>query len=92
MFRPPLELGDGLVFVGKSESRMDSAIHMLFMRMDITVVWLNSRLEIIDLRLARRWRPAYVPQKPAMYILELSSERFFDFTIGNRLQLEKISD
>ena len=93
MFRPPLgSLGDGLVFVGKSENRMDAAIHMLFMRMDITVVWLNSRLEVVDIKLARRWRPAYVPLKPAMYILELSSERFPDFEIGNCLQLEKTSD
>jgi uncharacterized membrane protein (UPF0127 family) len=90
MFHPPLELGEGLVFVGKNENRMDSAIHMLFMRMDITVVWLNSRLEVVDVKLARRWRPAYIPIKPAKYILELSSERLSDFQIGNRLQLEQI--
>ena len=38
------------------------------------------------------WRPAYIPQNPALYILELSKERISDFKIGDRLKLETNPD
>jgi uncharacterized membrane protein (UPF0127 family) len=86
MFRPPLGLDEGIVLVQKRENRTDASIHMFFMRMDLTVVWLNSAYEVVDLVLARRWRPVYVPQKPARYVLEISTERFPEFRIGDRLE------
>jgi uncharacterized membrane protein (UPF0127 family) len=33
------------------------------------VVWINSRLEVVEARLAQPWR-MYIPSSPARYVLE----------------------
>jgi len=88
MFRKNLAADHGLLLVQKRESRLDAAIHMLFMRIDIGVVWVNSDLEVVDLRIARRWRPFYIPKAPAKYILEIAVDRFNEFNLGDKLDFE----
>jgi uncharacterized membrane protein (UPF0127 family) len=91
MFHPPLELDDGILLVGKNESRMDASIHMLFMRMDLTVLWLDAAFKVVDVVLARRWRPMYIPKSPAQYVMEISPLRYSEFKIGDRLHIEASS-
>ena len=88
MFHPPLKPDDGILLIGRDESQMDASIHMLFMRMDITVVWMNRALEVVDVKIAKKWRPMYAPSKPAIYTLEISSDRLSEFSIGDRLHFE----
>jgi len=88
MFHPPLNPDEGILLIGRGESQMDASIHMFFMRMDITVVWMNKALEVVDAKLAKKWRPMYTPIKPALYTLEISSDRLSEFSIGDRLQFE----
>jgi uncharacterized membrane protein (UPF0127 family) len=89
-FRGDLPPDQGLLLVQGRDSRVDSTIHMLAVWMDLAVVWINSEQEVVDVKLARRWRPIYVPQSPAMYILELNAGRLNDFKIGDRLKLEEV--
>ena len=88
-FRRQLAPDEGLLLVQKRENRADAAIHMLFVRIDLAVVWVNADHEIVDVRLARRWHPFYMPQKPAIYVLETSAERLPEFRIGDRLRFEE---
>jgi uncharacterized membrane protein (UPF0127 family) len=88
MFHSPLELDDGILLVGKNVNRMDASIHMFFMRMDLTVVWLDAESEVVDVVLAKRWRPMYIPKNPAQNVMEISSLRFSEFNIGDRLHFE----
>ncbi|MBN1146919.1 MAG: DUF192 domain-containing protein [Anaerolineales bacterium] len=88
-FRRNLPPGQGLLLVQGRESRLDAAIHMLFVGMDLAVVWINATGEVVDVKLARRWRLAYVPARPAIYVLELAAERLEDFKVGERVQIEK---
>jgi uncharacterized membrane protein (UPF0127 family) len=70
------------------ESRVDTSIHMMFVFLDLTIVWINSELEVVDVILARKWRPLYVPKQPACYVLELNPRRLQDFEIGDKVYLE----
>lgn len=88
MFHPPLDIDEGLLLVYKKENRIDTVIHMFFMRMDLTVVWVNEINEVVDVRLAKRWRPAYTPKKPAKFVLELSEEHISSFQVGDRLSFK----
>jgi len=90
MFHSPLEKSEGILLVGSRENRLDASIHMLFMRMDLTVVWLNANLEVVDVKLARAWKPVYLPAKPAQHVLEISADRISDFQVGDRLQFAPI--
>ena len=77
---------EGLVLVGKRDSRLDSSIHMLFVSFDLTVVWINSNMQVVDKILAKSWRPAYVSKQPARYVLEIHPERWGDYEIGDTVQ------
>lgn len=90
MGRGPLPENTGILLVEGSDSRIDSSIHMLFMRIDLTVVWINSAHEIVDVRLARRWHPGYISRSPACYVLETGVDRLDDFHIGDKVRFEEL--
>jgi len=89
MFRDSLAHDEGLLLVGNRESRWDAAIHMIGVKMDLAVIWIDEDLRVVDKILARKWRPLYIPGAPAKYILELSAERIDDFTVGEVLKFEE---
>jgi uncharacterized membrane protein (UPF0127 family) len=89
MFEKSLGTYEGLLMVQPTVTLHDAAIHMLFMNFDITVVWASDNLQVVDAALARRWRLAYVPKKPARYVLEIHPDRLADFHVGDQLVLKK---
>ncbi len=88
-FRRYLSPEEGLLLVQGRDSRLEAAIHMLGVFMDLAVVWINSIGVVVDVRLAHRWRLIYVPQSPASYVLELSPTRLQEFKIGHEIYLEE---
>jgi len=86
-FRSELPPERGLLLVQKRESRLDTAIHMLAVWMDLAVVWLNRYYRVVDVRHARAWRPYYAPKGPAQYVLEMNVVHLPDFGIGDEVQL-----
>lgn len=68
--------------------RLDASIHMFFMSFDIAVVWADAQLKVVDVQLARRWRPAYFPSAAAKYVLEIHTDRLNDFHPNDQLVLE----
>ncbi len=85
-FRRTLAHEKGLLLVQKDDSRVNTSIHMMFVMIDLSVVWINSAYNVVDIRLARRWRPVYVPVNPAKYVLELSADRIDDFRVGDLVE------
>ena len=75
--------GEGLLLVSKRDSRVDSSIHMFFVPFDLTVIWIDSGMQVVDKVLARAWRPAYFSKHPARYTLEIHAGRWDDFQIGD---------
>jgi uncharacterized membrane protein (UPF0127 family) len=87
MFSKELKPDDGLILVENNESRINTAIHMMFVNYDITVLWLDKQMVIVDKVLAKKWAPIYYPKKPAQYIIELHQSKFFEYSIGDQLIL-----
>ena len=87
-FRSALTLDEGLILVGKRDSRLDSSIHMLFVSFDLAVIWINSNMQIVDKVIAKSWRPAYFSQQPAKYVLEVHPNRWDEFQIGDMVQFK----
>jgi len=85
MFTRSLPIDSGLLLVQSKDSRLDASIHMWFMAMDLAVVWINQKQEVVDVCLAQRWRPVYFPEKPACYVLEAHPQRLPDFNIGDKV-------
>lgn len=89
MFRPSLAKSDGLLMVQKDESKIDAAIHMLFMNFDLTIVWLNQSFQVVDVRLVHKWKLACIPKQPAKYVLEIHPEHSLSFRPGDQVAIEK---
>ena len=89
-FRRKLDADDGLLLVGSRQSRVDTAIHMLFVWFDIGVAWLDANGVVVDTCLARSWRPVYVPKAPAQHILEMSPDASERFKIGEQTRFERL--
>lgn len=69
-FRRHLDQKDGLVLVETSDSRVATAIHMLFVFFDLGVIWVNDAGEVVGSVIAKPWRLSYVPPAPARYVVE----------------------
>ena len=90
MFHPGLAEFEGILLVEGNESRINSAIHMFFMRFDIAVIWINSQFQVVDVKIARKGHPFYLPAAPSRYTLEAHPDRFFDFRIGDILSFNDL--
>ena len=89
MFSKGLPPDGGLILVDTQESKFNSAIHMMFVNYDITVLWLDKDGVVVDKALAKRWRLFYMPKQPAQYVVELHRDRFDDYAIGEQLVWEE---
>jgi hypothetical protein len=92
MFIPSLPDDAGLLLVQSSNSRINASIHMMFMRIDLAVIWINDTFEVVDRVLARKWKLSYVPQQPAKYVLETNVNNLNDFNIGDKVVFEEVQD
>lgn len=90
-FRRQLPLDEGLLLVQGRDSRLEAAIHMLGVGFDLTIVWINADMMVVDVRKARSWRLVYVPQYPASYVLEISVEKLRDFRVGDEVFFEEVA-
>jgi len=90
MFTSNLADNNGLLLVQGSESRINASIHMMFMRMDLAVIWIDGDYMVVDKVLARRWKPAYLPKQAAKYVLETGVSNLSDFSIGDKVLFEEI--
>jgi uncharacterized membrane protein (UPF0127 family) len=89
-FRSGISRDEGLLLVGKRDSRIDSSIHMLFVPFDLSVIWINSAMQVVDKVLAKAWRPAYFSRQAARYVLEIHPERWDAFEIGDGVEFKDV--
>jgi len=62
-----------LVFILNKESRLNAAVHMLFVFYPINVYWLDKNKKIVDFKKNLRPFKFAVPKKKAKYIIEIST-------------------
>jgi uncharacterized membrane protein (UPF0127 family) len=85
-FRRRIGDDEGLLLVGRGESRADATIHMFCVFFPIAVVWLRGDGQVVDVRLARPFRPLYVPRAPARDVLEGPPTLLERVGIGDQLR------
>ncbi|MCS6992307.1 MAG: DUF192 domain-containing protein [Anaerolineales bacterium] len=87
-FRSQLAPEEGLVLVESHDSRIETAIHMLFVWTDLSIAWVNTQNEVVDTVLAKAWCPFYGPAKPARYVIEYHPARYGDFQVGDQIAFD----
>jgi uncharacterized protein len=91
MFRSDLMSDEALLFVESRPDRLNTAIHMFFMRFPIAVIWLDPQKIVVDAQIAKLWPPFYFPQKSAQFTIETKTENLSSFSIGDQIRIEKIN-
>lgn len=91
MFTASIPPDAGLLFVTGSESKVNSTIHMFFMRYPIAVVWMDKHGRVVDKQLAKPWRPAYAPKSPAQYYVEAHPDLLNRVQVGDQLTFDEIA-
>lgn len=84
-FRGEIPDGEGLLLVERSEGRINTSIHMLFVFFSISVFWMSSDGVVVDRTLAKPWG-FYAPKHAAQYILEASPRMLDEVQIGDQLE------
>jgi len=90
MFSRQIPVDQGIILVENKESKINTSIHMMFMNFDLTVLWLDKDLVVVDKVLAKKWVPIYFPKTRAQYVVELHSNQIANFSIGDQLFLTDI--
>ena len=90
MLRRRLGDDEGVLLVGRRESRWDAAIHMLFVLFPIATIWLDAEGYVVDSQLARPFRPLYVPRAPAQDVLEGPPRLLGQVCVGDRLRFTEV--
>jgi uncharacterized membrane protein (UPF0127 family) len=86
MLVPEIPVDGGVLLVEERESKINSTIHMFFMRFDISVIWIDGNNRVVDVQIAHKWRPSYTPARPARYILEAHIAQGDKFKIGDQVE------
>jgi len=85
-FRRVLGDDEGLLLIGRQESRAGTAIHMFFVFFPIAAIWLGQNGQVVDAQLARPFRPLYAPRAPARDVLEGTPALLRRVRIGDKLR------
>lgn len=85
-FRQALDPGEGLVLVESGDSRVNSAITMLFVFLELGIIWVNDAGQVVDKTLARPWRLSYASQAPARFAIEASPTILEQVELGDHIQ------
>lgn len=87
-FRRSISIADSLIMEEKADSRLATAIHMLFVFAPIAAVWIDSSFTVVDTKLAKPFRLLYIPQASARYVLEGPPELLSRIRPGDRIHFE----
>lgn len=90
-FRRQLTADDALILVEAADSTAATSIHMMFVFFPIAVIWINQAGTVVDCQIAKPFRPVYVPQSPARYVLEAPPDLIKEFQLGDRVRFEPIA-
>lgn len=85
MFQRRLAPDEALLFDEGRASIVGSSIHMLFVFFPIAVIWLDAERRVVDMQLARPFRPYYAPIRPARYFIEGAPALLSQVRIGDQL-------
>ena len=85
-FRRTLGDDEGVLLVGRQESRADTAIHMFFVFVPIAAIWVDRTGRVVDAQLARPFRLLYVPRASARDVLEGPPTLLERVQIGDQLR------
>lgn len=89
MLQTSIAPDEGLIFVFKRPSIINTTPHMLFMFISLGIIWVDEHGQVVDKKLAKPWRLAYPPAKAALYFIEAHPSLLDRVQIGDIVDFER---
>jgi uncharacterized protein len=80
---------NSVLLKSKREGRLTTAIHMFFVFYSLDIVWLDSRMNVVDVKRVRPFTPYVASKKSAKYVLEIKDSS--GLKLGDKLRLVPFS-
>ncbi|MDD4251033.1 MAG: DUF192 domain-containing protein [Candidatus ainarchaeum sp.] len=86
MFEDEKNFNYALLFENPSESKINSAVHMIFVFFPIDIIFLNKTKKVVDKITLLPFTPNYTPKKPAQYFIEMPKGKASKIKIGDKIE------
>ena len=87
-FSKTVSKGMCLVMPSTGDVQFGASVTMLFCFVDMEILFINTKMEVVDKKVLKTWRPNYTPKKPCKYVVESIVGRFSDVKIGDKVNFE----
>lgn len=95
-------LASGLMFSGKKkikngvclkmpvkkDSTFSCAVTMHFVFFPLEIIFVNSKMKVVDKVILKPWKTSYVPKAPCKYIIESKVGTFKDIKLNDSVKIE----
>lgn len=99
----PLSLAKGLMFAtknkikkgiclalpGKEDQKTNATITMLFVFHPLEIIFINTKMQVVDKTILNPWKISYIPKKPCKYVIETTPGTLKNIKIGDQIKIEK---
>lgn len=82
-----VDKGACLVMPSNLDVRHGAAVTMFFCFMTYDILFVNSKLEVVDRVNLKPWKMSYVPKESAKYVFESTKDKFKNIKIGDKIEL-----
>lgn len=87
-FKKTVDKGMCLVMPSEKDVKFGASITMLFCFVDMEILFINSKFEVVDKKILKTWRPNYTPKQPCKYVVESTIKKFKDIKIGDKVKFK----
>jgi uncharacterized membrane protein (UPF0127 family) len=83
-----VDRGMCLVMPGKKDTRVGATVTMMFCFQSMDILFVNSKMQVVDKTILKPWRFSYVPKKECVYVIESLPNKFRNIKIGDKVKIE----
>lgn len=87
-FKKTVDKGMCLVLPSKKDVKFSASVTMFFCFVDMQILFINSKFEVVDKKILKTWKVSYTPKKPCKYIVESIVGKFDNIKLGDKIKFK----
>ena len=81
-----IKKGVCLVMPSEKDGKYGSSVTMMFCFHKMQIIFVNTKMKVVDKVTLRPWKLSYTPKAPCKYILESTPKTFDKIEIGDKVE------
>lgn len=90
MFKDKKKVDEGmcLVMPASKDVKFGATVTMFFCFVDMQIIFVNSKFEVVDKIILKTWNPSYTPKAECKYVIESIVGKFDNIKIGDKVEIK----